>query len=185
MSSLVEKYVIALDFGYPANPRAKSSITDLAELVYREWAEDSQTMVLAQDFIYDSLYRMHFPEERLLEVGSGQSTSVGLENGGSYHMLKRASEMLEPLGARPFDWVPTKMLPQERRPPIQATVVAHALHVKRVVKQGRLFGLELTPAQNLPTKLYPAAAQWWCRNKYGWHFREFIGYLPLKLAGQL
>ena len=70
-------------------------------------------------------------------------------------------------------------------PPITATVVAHALHVRRVVRQGRLFGLELRPADGLPTELYRNAAQWWCRGRLRWHLREIIGFIPLRLAGQI
>lgn len=127
------------------NPQRRSSITDLAEFIVRNYADEPQTVILAQDFIYDSLCRMKFPKGRLLEVGSGQSNSIGLENGGSYHMLRMAAEMLWQLesdgfGARPMS---DDLGPGRTWPPLSATVVAHALHVRRVVRQGKLLGLQL------------------------------------------
>lgn len=187
MSSLEQKYVIALDFGYPLNPHRRSSIDDLAELVLRDYACESGVVVLAQDFIYDKLCRSGFPRERLLEVGTGQSSTNGTESGGSYHMLREANAILrgleqqkagtrslaDDLGHKP--WPPLPII----------TVVAHALHVRRVVKQGRLFGLEMTPAEELPSRLYRNAAQWWCRSRAGWYLREAIGFVPLRIAGQI
>lgn len=181
-----QNYVIALDFGYPMNPQRRSSITDLAEFIVRNYADEPQTVILAQDFIYDSLCRMKFPKGRLLEVGSGQSSSMSLENGGSYHMLRMAAEMLWQLesdgfGARPMS---DDLGPGRTWPPLSATVVAHALHVRRVVRQGKLLGLQLAaPPQKLPKALYRSAAQWWCRNRPAWYLREAIGFIPLRLAG--
>lgn len=154
----------------------------------RNYADEPQTVILAQDFIYDSLCRMKFPKGRLLEVGSGQSNSIGLENGGSYHMLRMAAEMLWQLesdgfGARPMS---DDLGPGRTWPPLSATVVAHALHVRRVVRQGKLLGLQLAaPPQKLPKALYRSAAQWWCRNRPAWYLREAIGFIPLRLAGQI
>lgn len=186
VSSLRKNYVIALDFGYPSNPRLRSSINDLAEFVARNYTDDQEAVVLAQDFIYDSLCRLGFPRSRLIEVGTGQSSTAGTESGGSYHMLKEASAILRNVERESFG---TKPLADDLRrgdwPPIRATLVAHALHAPRVVKQGRLFGMTLTPAEGLPRRLYKNAAQWWCRNALGWHLRELIGFIPLRLAGQI
>lgn len=160
VSSLRQNYVIALDFGYPLNPQRRSSITDLAELIMREYTDEPQTVVLAQDFIYEALCRYGFPRSRLIEVGTGQSGTNGTEGGGSYHMLREAARMLRELerskgGTKPL----ADNLGSGTWPPLPiATVVAHALHVPRVVKQGRLFGLELTPAEGLPRRLYKNAA---------------------------
>ena len=178
----MEQYVVALDFGYPINPQRRSTINDLADFIIGCYAEETETVVLAQEFIYDMLCRQGFPRSRLLEVNTGQSGTNGLESGGSYHMLRAASAMLKQLTA--VNWTPSVMM-VDGGPPIEATVVAHALHVRRVVRQGRLFGLKLTPADGLPTALYRNAAQWWCRNRLGWHLREMIGFIPLRLAGQI
>lgn len=190
MSSLRKDYVVALDFGYPNNPQQQSSITDLAAFIMRNYADEARTVVLAQDFIYDSLCRMRFPRERLLEVGSGQSSTAGLESGGSYHMLQMASALIRQLesenaGTRPLPDDLAASGAGRHQPGIPATVVAHALHVRRVVRQGTLVGLRLTPAKGLPTALYRNAAQWWCRNRWAWHLREAIGFIPLKMAGQI
>lgn len=145
MSSLKQNYVIALDFGYPMNPQQKSSITDLASFIMRNYADEPQTVVLAQNFIYDSLCRMKFPKDRLLEVSSGQSSTAGLSSGGSYQMLQMAAGMLRQLeicGTRPLL---DDLRPGQAWPPLSATVVAHALHVRRVVRQGKLLGLQLAP----------------------------------------
>jgi len=186
VSSLKQNYVIALDFGYPMNPQQKSSITDLASFVMRNYADEPQTVVLAQDFIYDSLCRMKFPKDRLLEVSSGQSSTAGLSSGGSYQMLQMAAEMLRQLetyGTRPLL---DDLRPGQAWPPLSATVVAHALHVRRVVRQGELLGLQLAPPpQKLPKALYNNAAQWWCRSRPAWYLREVLGFIPLRLAGQI
>lgn len=140
-----QNYVIALDFGYPMNPQQKSSITDLASFIMRNYADEPQTVVLAQNFIYDSLCRMKFPKDRLLEVSSGQSSTAGLSSGGSYQMLQMAAGMLRQLeicGTRPLL---DDLRPGQAWPPLSATVVAHALHVRRVVRQGKLLGLQLAP----------------------------------------
>lgn len=185
-----QNYVVALDFGYPMDARERSSITDLASFIIYNYADEEQTIVLAQDFIYDYLRRRGFPRGRLLEVSSGQSSTTGTESGGSYHMLQIASAMLRNLEG---DGPMTRPLPddlaasgsKQARPQVSATVVAHALHVRRVVKQGRLFGLKLQPAEGLPTEMYANAAQWWCRNRLAWYLRELIGFIPLRLAGQI
>ena len=191
MSSLGNKYVLAVDFGYPMNPHARSSILDLTEVVRRHYASDPRTIVLAQDFIHDMLARrqFRFPAERLIEVASGQSTTADLKSGGSYHMLQQARAIM--LAIERGAYYPGKAVSIELPrsldgwPRMDATVVAHALHVGRVVKQGKLLNLELTPAEGLPTRLYGEAAQWWCRSRAGWYFREMLGYIPLKLAGQI
>lgn len=179
MSSL-KQYVIALDFGYPMNPQRRSTINDLAELIVRNYADEPETVVLAQEFIYDMLCRLGFPRERLLEVSTGQSGTDGTKSGGSYHMLRGASAILRQL--RAVNW--TSAIVSDE-PPIRATVVAHALHVRRVMRQGRLFKLNLTPAEGLPTTLYRNAAQWWCRSRLAWYLREVIGFIPLWLAKQI
>lgn len=184
MNSLAH-YVIVLDFGYPLDPRKRSTIDDLAEFVMQYYSDEPETIVLTQDYSYDSLCRAGFPKRRLLKIRTGQSTTTGLSEGGSYHMLREACIMLERLGAREFDWAPPTMLPGGR-PLIRATVVAHALHVHRAIKQGKLLGLQLTtPPQSLPTALYQNAAQWWCRNRPAWYLCEALGAIPLRLAGQL
>lgn len=177
-----QKYVIALDFGYPMNPQRRSSINDLAELIVRNYADEPETVILAQEFIYDMLCRLKFPRSRMIEVATGQSGTNGTEGGGSYHMLRAASAMLRQLTT--VNWTPTAT-PVDGGSPIEATVVAHALHVPRVMRQGRLFNLKLTPAEGLPKRLYKNAAQWWCRSRIWWHLRELIGFIPLRLAGQI
>lgn len=178
--------MIALDFGYPMNPQQKSSITDLASFIMQNYADEPQTVVLAQDFIYDSLCRMKFPKDRLLEVGSGQSSTAGLSSGGSYQMLQMAAEMLRQLETRGTRPLPDDLRPGRAWPPLLATVVAHALHVRRVVRQGKLLGLQLAPPpQKLPKALYNNVAQWWCRSRPAWYLREALGFIPLRLAGQI
>ena len=181
----MNKYVIAVDFGYPLNHRQRSSISDLAELTFKTWGDRPDTVILAQDFIYDKLSHHGFPRDRLIEVGTGQSNTAGLQSGGSYHMLKEAHAIICRLESDTCRSQQPQSHPSNASPPIQATVVAHALHVKRVVRQGQLLGLSLTPADNLPTRLYSSAAQWWCRNTFAWHLREAIGFIPLRLAGQI
>lgn len=182
MSSL-QRYIIALDFGYPIDPQQRSSIDDLADFIVREYADEPETVVLAQECICGVLRQRKFPRQRLLEVATGQSGTNGLESGGSYHMLRAASSLLDCIIERPEG---IDDLPGEEGPVyLQATVVAHSLHVWRVVRQGWLFGLELTPAKGLPTALYRNAAQWWCRSRFGWYLREVIGFIPLWLARQI
>lgn len=184
----MEQYVVALDFGYPSDPKQRSTIDDLADFIVRNYADEPKTVVLAQEFIYAALLRRGFPRERLLEVGTGQSNTNGLESGGSYHMLREATGMMRELAKDDFGTRPLTddLGPGRVWPPIAATVVAHALHVRRVVRQGRLFGLQLAPPpQKLPTALYRNAAQWWCRGRLRWYLREIIGFIPLRLAGQI
>jgi len=116
--------------------------------------------------------RSLFPKGNLLKVDIGQSNTNGLEEGGSYHVLKRASEMIA--GRTGGNYAETRV-----------EIVAHQLHLPRVIKQAELFGLNAKPSRNLPTNLYPVAAQWWCRKKWLWYLREIVGYIPLKLSGQL
>ena len=183
-----KQYVIVLDFGYPTDPQQRSTITDLADYIVTNFAENAKVMVLAQECTYAELRQRGFPGEQLVEICSGQSTSVGLESGGSYHMLRMANDMLWQLMLDDLGTAPMIDDASSRRnwhPPMAITLVAHALHAPRVVQQGRLFGMRLIPARGLPTALYQNAAQWWCRNRLAWHFREIVGYIPLKLSHQL
>lgn len=169
MSSL---YAVVLDFGYPENPDALLSITDLAQCAQRNYWQNPDVLVLAQSCTYEYLAkRKIFPEERLLKIEVGQSNTNGLAAGGSYHVLKRASKMIRERAGEDYDEV--------------VEIVAHELHLPRVLRQAGLFGLTAKPGGNLPTNLYATAAQWWCRKKYLWYFREMVGYVPLKLSGQL
>lgn len=170
MSSL--KYAIVLDFGYPNDPEEISSITDLAQCAQRNYWKDDDAVVLAQSCTYEHLMKGDlFPKGKLLRINVGQSNTNGLEEGGSYHVLKRASEMIAERG--------------DSYAETEVEIVAHKLHLPRVMKQDELFNLKVRPSKNLPTNLYPTAAQWWCRKKYLWYFREIVGYIPLKLSGQL
>lgn len=183
-----KQYVIVLDFGYPADPNKRSTITDLADYIITNFAKNTKIVILAQEYIYSELQRQNFPNKQLVAIRSGQSTSVGLESGGSYHMLRMANDtlwrlMLNDLGTAPM--VDDASSRRNWHPPLSITLVAHALHAPRIVQQGKLFGMRLIPAKGLPTALYANAAQWWCRSRPAWYFREVVGYIPLKLSYQL
>ena len=188
MSTLSKQYVIALDFGYPANPNERSTIEDLADHIVTNFSKNAKAMILAQEYVHAELQRRNFPDDQLVEICSGQSTSIGLESGGSYHMLRMANDTLWRLMLDDLSKTPMTDDASPRRnwhPPLTIKLVAHALHAPRIVQQGKLFGMRLIPAKDLPTALYPNAAQWWCRSRRAWYFRESIGYIPLKLSRQL
>lgn len=173
------KYVVILDFGYTKDPSIPSTIHDLGECALDHGVEKSEDVtVLAQSATYEYLCRKSptlARSGRLHEIKvaqSGNDNSGGLKDGGSYFVLKRAYAMLKKLDLS--------------LPPYDIDLVAHELHVPRAMRQARLVGFHyVIPYYNVPTKLYRAAAQWWCRNKFLWYLRELIGFIPLKLAKQL
>lgn len=167
-----KKYVIVLDFGYTENLSRESSIVDLAYAAEINYQNLSGAMVLAQSCTYEYMYyNQIISSDYLWRIDVGQSSTDGVKGGGSYHVLKRAKEILE---EREGDYRKTKII-----------LVAHALHMPRVLRQAKLLGLEAEAGEELPSRFYPTAAQWWCRGKYRWYFREICGYLPLKITGQL
>ena len=171
--SSLRKYVLVVDFGYPEDPEELSTIDDLAQYVCDHYLvhRDDGWVILAQSETYGALRQMGFWSNQIIELGVSQSTTVGgLRSGGSFEVVQAARDYLRA---------------HEKRKPKVITLVAHSLHAKRVVRQGQIVGLKLRPAPNLPEVLYKSAAQWWCRSKWGWYLREVIGYLPLKLTGQL
>lgn len=172
------KYVVVLDFGYSIDPMMPSSIDDLAKVTMKNYATDEDVTVLAQEETYDRLLLSYgFPMRRLRKIEVGQSGTNGTSGGGSYHVLRRAKAMIIDMELAASGRIPSF--------PMMVELVAHELHVSRAVRQGDLFDLVLTKAYGLPKKLYPQATQWWCRNKLLWYFREAIGWLPLKLMGQI
>lgn len=167
-----KNYVIVLDFGYTESAAIESSIADLAEAAKINYQKLPWSAVLAQSYTYEYMYYNQIvSSDDLHLIGVGQSNTNGLQDGGSYHVLKQAREMLEEMDG---DYHKAKIV-----------LVAHELHMPRVLRQAKLLGLNVEPGEELPSMLYSTAAQWWCRGKYRWYFREICGYLPLKIAGQL
>lgn len=173
------RYVVILDFGYTDDPNIASSIHDLGECALDHGAGTrNDLVVLAQSATYDYLSKKSptlAQSGRLYEIKVAQSSAAnggGLKDGGSYFVLKRAYAMLKKLNLT--------------SPPYDIGLVAHELHIPRATRQARLVGFHyVIPYYNVPTKLYRAAAQWWCRNRFFWYLREIAGVIPLKLAGQL
>lgn len=171
--STLGTYVIVLDFGYAKDATKRTSIWDLGDYVAQYCKENPSVTVLAQSETFQYLNERHATCcRRLLKITVGQSSTDGTTDGGSYHVLREAARMIDQEGS----WF---------RDHATIFVVAHSLHVARVVRQGRLFGLNLLALPNLPCKLYTAADQWWCRNRLFWYFRELIGCPILKLKGQI
>lgn len=173
-------FVIVLDFGYMDNPAIHSTIYDLGDRVLAQEAQAKGSVILAQSETYKYLRsqcRQLVETNRLIEIDVGQSGAEnggGIQGGGTYHVLKRAKELIAQRIKATSDWMSPKVF-----------IVAHQLHIRRALKQAELLGIDAIPAGYLPQKLYPEAAQWWCRNKILWRLREGIGYIPLKIAGQL
>lgn len=162
-----ERVIIALDFGYPKNEDALSSIDDIALVTLEVARHYKDCVVLAQENVYRRLEP--FKEFPLFEIKSGQSQLTG-KTGGTWGALYEAKKIM-----------------QDNNLGDIATIITHYLHVYRARLQAEkvgiiTFGIHITP---LPHRLYKNAAQWWCRNRFFWKLREFFGYIPLKLRGQL
>ncbi len=196
-------FVIVLDFGYPLpNTPGRTSIDDLAECCLRNYRHDRDAVILAQERTFRHLSQTYqtigntttipvFLPGRLIEITGddvGQSSTNGTSGGGSYHVLRAARGIIQAkMGKQEHphnDNVAPRGASQLRGNPV-VHVVAHQAHLPRVLKQGKLFGLNLQPAPNLPSQFYPCAAQWWCRSQPLWLLREIIGFIPLKMAGQI
>lgn len=171
--------MVVLDFGYTKDPDVPSSIHDLGDCILRHGAaRRADTIVLAQSATYDYL-RKKSPDlaesGRLHEIKvaqSGSENAGGVKDGGSYFVLKRAKEMLSEI-----------KLPVAT---YDVYLLAHQLHFPRARRQAYLVGFSwVVPFPNAPDRLYAAAAQWWCRSRVLWNLREIVGYIPLKLAGQI
>lgn len=196
------RYVVVLDFGYPtrlANLPC-SSIGDLARYTLAHYAIYPATVILAQDYTYDYMVALRdlsnqevdrinaagtpfinpvqyqYPAE-IVKIEVGQSTTAGLENGGSYHVLKAAAEMITKLEQQRTG--------QQATHAQEVTLIAHRSHAPRASLQAEKLGLITEIPSDLPAKFHTMAAQWWCRSKWAWCLRELIGYIPLKLAGQI
>ncbi len=175
-------YVIVLDFGYGVDSAWRTSIDDLADCTEKFCAkcDPERTVVLAQSATYACLrQRSKMKPGQVQEIKVGQSTTNGTAGGGSYHVLKEARRMIIDDMLKKTGMTPSF--------PYTVLVVAHKAHLPRVKKQGMLrnIRLNLVPIENLPSAFYDTAAQWWCRNQLLWCLREAIGYVPLKIMGQL
>lgn len=175
------KFVIALDFGYTEGPSEWSSIDDLWTCAFEYCMVNDQTVILAQSETYRALQCSgKCLKGRLHEISveqSGSQNGGGLKDGGTYFVLKEAARMLrQDLGAE---------VNGALHESLEVGLIAHSLHAKRAVRQGRLHGLKLTPIPWLPTELYGHAAQWWCRKRWLWYIHELIGYPLLMLARQI
>lgn len=168
--STLRTYVIVPDFGYAKYPRGRTTIHDLGDCAAEYCASHPDTVVLAQSETYQYLRERHrYRHERLRQINVGQAGTNGTTGGGTYHVLREAARMMR----------------QESPDCTKAFVVAHDLHARRVIKQGKLFGLELIALPNLPHKFYSTADQWWCRNRWLWYAREILGYPFLRYKGQI
>lgn len=173
------EFVVVLDFGFTEDPDVPSTIHDLGDCILNKGAEVRKDMIiLAQSATYEYLCeasRTLAESGRLHEIDvaqSGADNGGGIQDGGSYFVLKRAYEMMAELDLE--------------GPPYDIYLMAHALHMPRVVRQAQLVGFRYTiSCYDIPTKLYPAAAQWWCRYRPLWYLREIAGFIPLKLAKQI
>lgn len=171
--------MVVLDFGYTKDPAVPSSIHDLGDCLLRHNMETrADIIVLAQSAVYTYLCQKSpalVDSGRLYEIGvaqSGSNNRGGIRDGGSYFVLERAREMLAEidLSATAYD----------------VYLVAHQLHMPRVRRQAYLVGfISALPYCDVPVKLYRSAAQWWCRSRFLWHLREIVGYIPLKMVGQI
>ncbi len=196
------RYVIVLDFGYPKHPVdiPSSSIRDLAEYAWRHYGANENVAILAQEYTYGCLIQLRnesscevdcvhsasvsfmIPDQhqyfaQIYKISIGQSTTTGLENGGAYHVLREAARMITELEWQHFG----RYIRYIQR----VTLVAHRLHASRASLQAKKLGLIAEIPSDLPTQFHSVAAQWWCRNQWAWYLRELIGYIPLKLAGQI
>lgn len=170
---------MVLDFGYANDPRITSSIHDLGEYVLNRKVEiRHNTIVLAQTASYNYLCEKSpvlARSGRLFEIDveqSGTKNGAGVRDGGSYFVLKRAYEMATVLDIA--------------NSPYDVCIVAHKLHMPRALRQAKLVGFsDAVACSDVPSKLYRDAAQWWCRHRLFWYLRETIGFLPLKIAGQI
>lgn len=170
-------FVLALDFGYTLEIDTRSSIEDLADVVIELYAEDEEAVILAQSYVYACLARSQkIPAERLVRIETGQSGTFTLNKGSTYDVLKIAKRIIE-----------ERLETAETRSRYDRIVqlVAHSLHTTRAMQQGLSMELILIPYGKMPTRLYGTAAQWWCRSEALWKLREAIGFIPLKLAGQI
>lgn len=171
--------MVVLDFGYTRNPDVPSSIHDLGDCLLRHKADlRADMIILAQSATYDYLCRESptlAESGRLYEVKVVQSSELnagGIRDGGSYFVLKRAKEMLSEMELLTTAY--------------DVYLLAHQVHLPRAKRQAYLVGFSwILPYPDVPDRLYSAAAQWWCRSRFLWNLRELVGYIPLKLAGQI
>lgn len=177
-------YVIVLDFGFPKLKEpdtAWSSIEDLADCTINNFKpKQKELAILAQTESFKALTQRHvYLPGQLQLIPVGQSATNGTTEGGSYHVLACAKDMIEQ-----YEFVKIAICGTNYQPP-DIYVVAHQLHLPRVIQQGKIFSMKLIPASSLPTALYPHAAQWWCRNKLLWNVREALGKPLLKWKRQI
>lgn len=169
-------FVLALDFGWSKTGQ-RSSIDDLADYVAKHYLDDEEAIVLAQSCIYDCLAaREESPMERIVKISAGQSKTLSLNEGSTYAVMEMAKQIIDE-----YMSVPGSSYSYDRI----IRLVAHSLHAERAMQQGLTLELVLIPDGPLPTRLYPVATQWWCRNKKLWRIREVIGLPLMKLAGQI
>lgn len=172
------KTQIVLDFGYTEIGQFPSSITELADCAIRNYkTNNGNILTLAQSATYEELRRRTSAMENCMCIAAGQSGTAGVSGGGTYHVLQEAERLLMQISKNQTG----EYLPH----PYQMDLVAHSAHVMRAREQGWLFGFDLRPIENLPTRFYACAAQWWCRGPKLWRLRETLGYWPLKLMGQI
>ncbi len=168
---------LVLDFGYCEVKSFNSSITELAECAAKNYRRhNSQLLTLAQEQTYKAL-RERGEIDKCMCITVKQSGIAGLSEGGTYHVLQNANELLMQI----YRTSTGKSLLY----PYRVDLVAHKAHVWRAKQQGWLFGLDLRAVEDLPTEFYPSATQWWCRDERLWKLREALGYFPLRLAGQI
>lgn len=165
-------YVIALDFGYPINPRRRSTIDDLSDYLLAHYARQNDCTILAQEYCYQSVMQYApklLAKVDLIDVAQSQLRNFnGLQDGGSYYVLKMAQQMIHPKDADE-----------------KIVLVTHQLLASRALHQAQLLGLEMELAADLPGQVYRNARQWWCRNRPCWYLREICGYPFLKFLGQV
>lgn len=178
-------YVIVLDFGHPKDLAdiSSSSISDLGNYAIRQYGCEDDAVILAEGHTYQYLQSITAHNSDLTKASIVEIPIYGqpgnlhcLTQGGSYRVLQSAKmQILQLEKARTGNNTCT----------VEAILIAHQYHVKRTSLQAKKLGLLVSIPGNLPDKFYNGAAQWWCRSKFMWRLRELIGYLPLKLTGQL
>ena len=161
------RVIIALDFGYTEDKDALSSVDDIALATLEVADRYKDCVVLAQENVYRLIEP--FKNYPLYKIESGQSSVTGAI-GGTWEALKEARKIMDKYDLGEM-----------------ATLITHELHYERARLQAEKNGIIVIPFPTffLPYRCYKNAAQWWCRNRFFWHLRESIGYIPLKLRGQL
>ena len=166
------KVIIVLDFGYSLNDNKLSNVDEIALAVLKYAAFNQlDCVILAQSKTFEQIRRLSTMKmDQLFELSTGQSTSFRTDDGTTWQALSAAKGFMDQhnLGK-------------------DAVLFTHLLHFDRAQKQAEKIGIhvEKPKGTSLPVLFYPTAAQWWCKYRFLWRLREWLGSYYLKQKGQL